>query len=411
MLVDPFALMTHAQRNGYAIGAYDLIDTAMLEGILRGGQAAAAPLILSIAEVHTSQFDEATLLAAVVEAASHSPLPIAIHYDHGSSLERLTRATQLGYTSLMLDASHLPLQKNIEATRQAAALAHRVGMPLEGEIGYVPGEEGEDREHHPGPITFTDPDEAQAFVAATECDWLAVSIGTVHGRFRGTPKLDFARLAAIRAQLPRTPLVIHGGTGLSDEQFRQLVAAGANKINYYTSLVEVAAIAAQSAKRWDIMRQAAVAAIAEEVARTAKLWGAAGQAQAVARYAPPIEPIEHVIYYRWQGTPEEVSAMQQLGVATLGALPGVRRIAAGQALESDSSYPYLWTMTFASPQALAAFRADSSHQHFANTHFRPWAKERITIDFTLINGSGRCVTPRSLPPLDQPAVTEQSSQE
>lgn len=397
MLVDPFALLTHACRHGYAVGAYDLVDTAMLEGILRGGEQVGTPLILSVAEVHTAQFDEAALLAAVVDAAQRSLLPIAIHYDHGSSLARLTRATQLGYTSLMLDASHLAWEENVASTRAAAALAHRVGMPLEGEIGYVPGEEGGEAQHHPGAIRYTDPAEAKAFVAATGCDWLAVSIGTVHGRFRGEPQLDFNRLAAIRRALPETPLVIHGGTGLSDEQFQRLVAAGATKINYYTALVEVAAVAAQGADRWDQMRQAAVTAIAAEVGRTATLWGAAGKAEAVRRYAPTLAPVEHVIYYRWSGNPSAVSAMQAQGVATLGALPGVRRIAAGVAIDENTPYPYLWTMTFANAQALAAFRQDPTHQRFAHTHFRPWANERLTIDFTLTDGIGSCATPKSSP--------------
>jgi len=405
MLVDPFALLDHARRHGYAVGAYDLIDTTMLDGILRGGEAARAPLILSVAEVHTHQFDEASLLAAVVTAADASPLPIAIHYDHGSTIERLTKATQLGYTSLMYDGSHLPWDENVAATRAAAQLAHRVGMPLEGEIGYVPGQEGIDSELHPGPIQYTDPDEARAFVAATECNWLAVSIGTVHGRLRDAPALDFARLAAIRAALPETPLVIHGGTGLTDEEYRNLVAAGANKINYYTALVEAAAAAAQGAWRWETIREAAISAIAAEVVRTSTLWGAAGQAEAMLAYAAPLRPVEHVIFHRWAEGAPEVEAMQQLGVATLGKLPGVRRIAAGTALTAQSPYPYLWTMTFANQQALAAFCADEHHVQFADTHFRPWATNRVTIDFTLTFGRGSCVTPRSLPPSAQPVAT------
>lgn len=395
MLVAANALLQHAVANRYAIGAYDILDTTMLEGVLLGAQRAEAPVLISIAEVHTDQFDEATLLAAAVEAATAAPVPVAIHYDHGTTLDRLVRATQLGYTSLMIDGSHLEWADNVALTRRAATLAHAVGLPLEAEIGYVPGEEGKDAEYHPGAIRYTEPDEAEAFVHETGCDWLAVSIGTVHGRFRGEPRLDLERLAAIRARLPSTPLVIHGGTGLSDEQFRALVAAGANKINYYTALVEVAAAAASEHRRWDEQRLAAREAIADEVLRTCRVWGAAGRGEAARAAAPRIEPVEHVIFFRWGEGAPDVTAMQTDGVATLGALPGVRRIAAGVAETTNAPYPYLWTMTFATPEALAHFRSHPDHQRFADSRFRPFAAERITIDFRLTEGNGRCATPKS----------------
>ncbi|QIK36718.1 fructose-bisphosphate aldolase [Caldichromatium japonicum] len=380
MLVDAFALLEHARRHAYAIGAYDVIDTAMLEGVIQGAERVAAPVILSLAEAHLDLFDEAALMRAVVDLAQRTPLPVAIHYDHGSSLERLERATRLGYTSLMLDASHLVLEENVAATRAAAELAHRAGMPLEGELGYVPGEEGRDAELHPGEIRYTDPKEACDFVAATGCDWLAVSIGTVHGRFRGEPKLDFARLEAVR-QAAGVPLVIHGGTGLSDEQFRVLVRSGTNKINYYTALVELAAQAAAGQRRWEAMRSAAVSAIAAEVARTSTLWGAAGQADSACRFAPPLVAVEHVIYHNWTGNEAELQEMQARGIEVLGQLPGVQRIHAGYAERQDAPYRYLWTMTLANPRAMQAFREDPRHQDYANAYFRPWAAERITIDF------------------------------
>ncbi|MCX7945953.1 MAG: class II fructose-bisphosphate aldolase [Hydrogenophilus sp.] len=395
MLVDPRAMLRHAVDHSYAIGAYDLIDTAMLAAIIAGAEAAAAPLILSIAEPHTAHFDEAALMAAVLSAAQRTPLPVAIHYDHGTTLAALTRATRLGYTSLMLDLSHLPYDQNLAQTRIAAQLAHAVGLPLEAELGYVPGEEGQEAALHPGPIRYTDPEEAHRFVLESGCDWLAVSIGTVHGRFRGEPQLDYTRLAAIRSRLPATPLVIHGGTGLTDDQYRALIEAGANKINYYTALVEAAGAAARLHDRWDQQQRAAHTAIAREVERTARLWGAAGQADAVLAVAPPITPVEHVILHRWQGTVEALEQMRCEGLRTLGALPGVLRVAAGDADRPNAPYPHLWTMTFATPQALAAFRADPIHQRFADTRFRPYAQERITTDYPLTHGLGPCVTPKS----------------
>ncbi len=401
MLVDPFALLEHARRQGYAIGAYDLIDTAMLEGIIQGAERVAAPVILSLAEAHLDLFDEQALMMAVLAMAQRTPLPVAIHYDHGSSLERLERASRLGYTSLMLDASHLGWDENVAATRVAAEFAHRLGMPLEGELGYVPGEEGRDAELHPGEIRYTDPEEARAFVTETGCAWLAVSIGTVHGRFRGEPRLDFTRLRRLRETVG-VPLVIHGGTGLSEDQFKELVRAGAHKINYYTALVELAGQAALGRGRWDQMRQAAVAAIAAEVARTSCLWGAAGQADAVRRFAAPWVAVEHVIYYNWSRSDPELQTMQTRGLEVLGQLPGVQRIAAGRAERADAPYQYLWTMTLANPQAMQAFRNDPRHQDYANAYFRPGAVERITIDFLHIHPQSACPTAGLAAPTPEP---------
>jgi fructose-bisphosphate aldolase (EC 4.1.2.13) len=234
-LVQMRDLLAHAHRHRYAVGAYDLVGLEFLEAIVAGVEAVRAPAILSLAESHFAHYDFRTLMPAVVDAARRASVPMAIHLDHGASLDSARAAIRLGCTGVMVDASQQPFAENLARTRAVVEMAHACDVPVEGELGYVAGVEGEDAERHPGEVIYTAPEEARAYVDGSGVDFLAVSIGTVHGRMRGAPQLDFERLAAINAALG-IPLVIHGGTGLSDAQFRALIERGVSKINYYTAL-------------------------------------------------------------------------------------------------------------------------------------------------------------------------------
>jgi fructose-bisphosphate aldolase class II len=239
-LVDMKDMLHHAYDNGYAVGAFDLVSLDFLEGITSAAERCRAPVILSLAESHFDYFDFELIMPAVEAAAQRATVPVAIHLDHGASLDTAARAINLGCNGVMVDASHEPMPDNIRCTRDVVNMAHACGVPVEGELGYVPGVEGEDAERHPGEAAYTTPEEAKTYVEQTGVDFLAVSIGTVHGRMKGKPKLDFQRLQQIDEALG-IPLVIHGGTGLSDEQFRRLIANGVTKINYYTALADAAA--------------------------------------------------------------------------------------------------------------------------------------------------------------------------
>ena len=216
-------MLRHAYENRYAVGAFDVVSLDFISGIIAAAEEKQAPLIISLAESHFEYFDFELLMTAVVRAAERTTVPVAIHLDHGETLESAVRGINLGCTGVMVDASSLPLDDNIAHTRAVADMAHACGIPVEGELGYVPGVEGEDAERHPGDVVYTTVSEAKRYLDETGVDFLAVSIGTVHGRMKGEPKLDFDRLAEINKALG-IPLVIHGGTGLSDDQFRQLIA-------------------------------------------------------------------------------------------------------------------------------------------------------------------------------------------
>ncbi|GBD42137.1 D-tagatose-1,6-bisphosphate aldolase subunit KbaY [bacterium HR39] len=386
-LVDMRDLLRHAHANRYAVGAFDLVDTRMLEGILVGCERAGAPAILSVAESHFRHFDPGPVLAACVAAARRSPLPLAIHLDHGESLESIERGIALGCNGVMLDASHLPFAENVRRTRAAVELAHACGVPVEGELGYVAGAEGEDAELHPGEIVYTSPDEAEAFVARTQVDFLAVSIGTVHGRLRGTPRLDLERLAAIDRRLG-IPLVIHGGTGLAAEQYRALAERGVAKINYFTALADAAARTVHAAAREDpqagllrLLRDVREA-VAAETERACRMFGAAGRAGEALAACRPWREVEHVVLYRPREGLDgaELAAMVEEGRRQLAKVPGVRRVFHGRKVAGRDDWPLGWVIRFASAAVVEAYRDHPLHLAFADGRFRPNAPERLSLD-------------------------------
>ena len=386
-LVNMRDMLEHAYRNGYAIGGFDLVSLDFLEAIIAAAERQRAPVILSLAESHFEYYDFELAMAATVAAARRTPVPVAIHLDHGTDLQSAIRGINLGCTGVMIDASTLNFADNLARTRQVVDMAHGCGVSVEGELGYVAGVEGEDAEKHPGEVVYTSPAEAQTYVAQTGVDFLAVSVGTVHGRMRGEPKLDFERLADINAKLG-IPLVIHGGTGLSDAQFRDLIERGVAKINYYTALADAAAVriranmAADAHAGYTSLMKGVQDAIAAEVERCVRLWGSAAQADAVLAAARPWREIEHLIIYNFRdGEQDRVPEMMKTGRAALRAIPGVRRVFTGNAVTADAKYRHCWLVRFAGDAVIPTYRDHPVHRRFADEAFRPFAGDRISIDF------------------------------
>lgn len=380
-------MLGHAYRHGYAVGAFDLVSLDFLEAIVQGAEACEAPVILSLAESHFQYFDFELAMAAVEAAARRTRVPVAIHLDHGESFESAVRGIRYGCNGVMVDASTEPFAENAAKTREVVEMAHSCGVPVEGELGYVAGVEGEDALRHPGEVIYTSVDEAVRFHAETSIDFLAVSVGTVHGRMRGEPDLDFRRLAEINEALG-IPLVIHGGTGLSDSQFRRLIENGVSKINYYTALSDAAArrvranVAASGDSGYTALVDGIQLAMRQEIERCIRLWGSAGRADDVLAEARPWTPVEHVIVYNVSGvTDDNIDAIMAEGCEVLGAIPGVRRVGAGRALKTDAHYQFYWLVRFAHPSVVDSYRDHPEHQRFADERFRPIAGDRVTIDF------------------------------
>lgn len=385
-LVNMKDMLEHAWRNGYAVGAFDLVSLDFLEGIMEAAQQTHSPVILSLAESHFEYFDFELAMAAAEAAAERARVPVAIHLDHGASLQSAIDAIRYGCNGVMVDASHHPLEENIRATREIVDMAHNCGVPVEGELGYVPGVEGEDAERHPGEVRYTTVEEARQYVDRTGVDFLAVSIGTVHGRMRGEPQLDIQRLSDINQAL-KIPLVIHGGTGLSEQQFGQLIANGVAKINYYTALSDAAARQIQAngdniSSGYTGMVRNLRGVIAAEAARCMDFWGSAGRADEVMEASQPWLPVEHLIVYNVSGLDDDCARdMIAEGRRVLSTIPGVREVFTGEAVQQDAAYRFSWLIRFCHPKVIDSYRDHPYHTAFADKLFRPVAGERISIDY------------------------------
>ena len=378
-------MLRHAYQNSYAVGAFDLVSLDFLQAIIDAAERCQAPVILSLAESHFDYFDFELTMPAVEAAARRSTVPVAIHLDHGASLESAQQSIRLGCNGIMVDNSLLPLEQNIAATRAIVEMAHGCDIPVEGELGYVAGVEGEDAERHPGDIIYTSAEEAWHYVESTGVDFLAVSIGTVHGRMKGEPDLDFERLAQINKAL-NLPLVIHGGTGLSPTQFQRLIANGVAKINYYTALADAAgaqitANLGRGARGYTQCVEDLQLAIRTEVERCMRLWGGSGRAPGLMQHCQPWKNVEHLIFYNLSCSEQEADTVIAEGERVLATIPGVRQVFAGKALDESGQYRYCWRVQFASPAVVETYRDHPLHVSYANTYFRPNAGDRVTQDF------------------------------
>ncbi len=233
MLVNYKEMLERARREGYGVGLFNTTDTDMLEGAIAAAEELRAPIIIGTAEV-LLPFGELSLIGpSIIEAAKRATVPVAVNYDHGLTFQRCMEALKLGFTSIMFDGSAGNPEKNIEITREVVKVAHAFGATVEGEIGHVGQADSEDNTNTD---SYTTPEEAEAFIRATGVDALAVAIGTAHGAYKSKPKLDIGRLKQISDRVD-TPLVLHGGSGLSDDDFRNTIKNGIAKVNIFTDLL------------------------------------------------------------------------------------------------------------------------------------------------------------------------------
>jgi len=386
-LVNMRDMLEHAYQNGYAVGGFDLVSLDFLEAIMAAGEAQRSPLILSLAESHFEYYDFELAMAAAGQAAKRSSIPVAIHLDHGASFESAVKAINLGCNGVMVDASHEAFEGNVAITKKIVDMSHACGVPVEGELGYVAGVEGEDAEKHPGEVIYTSVDEAKAYVEQTNVDLLAVSVGTVHGRMKGEPVLDFERLQQINEAL-NIPLVIHGGTGLSDEQFTRLIKNGVAKINYYTALADAAGkkmrenVSADDRCGYTGIVNGIQDAMRTEIERCMVNWGSAGQADTVLAVSEAWQTVHHVIIYSADvGDVKQVSDMMREGGKVLSQIPGVRRVITGNAVQEDAEYKYCWLIEFVHENVIESYRNHPDHVAFADKQFRPISANRISIDY------------------------------
>lgn len=235
-LVPMSYLLREAEKDGYAVGAFNYSNMEILQAITRAAQAENSPVILQVSEGAIKYAGLEYLAAMAKLAAKNTSVPVALHLDHGRDLELIEKCVQAGFTSIMYDGSHLPLKENAAITSKLMDSSLRAGFTVEAELGRISGTE-EKISVTEKEAFFTDPEEARYFVSLTGVDALAVSIGTAHGHYRGEPKLDFERLSKIRS-LISTPIVLHGSSGVPEEAIREAIKRGARKINTDTDIRE-----------------------------------------------------------------------------------------------------------------------------------------------------------------------------
>jgi len=234
-LVNTVELLAHAEKYTYAVGAFNVINLEFLNGILEAAEETKSPVILNVAEVHFPYVNIEQITPVVKYMAENACVPVVLNLDHGLSLDTVVRALRCGFSAVMYDASKKPLEQNIEETRMVVKMAHAVGVSVEAELGRVVGAEGGKKAARAKREYFTDPDEAERFVEETGIDALAVSVGNVHGFYEGEPELDFELITELKRRT-NVPLVLHGGSGISDEDFRRAIQCGMRKINFFTEM-------------------------------------------------------------------------------------------------------------------------------------------------------------------------------
>ena len=230
-LVNMKDLLADAQKRNYAVGSFSVANMEMVLGVIKAAEETQSPIILQIAEVRLNHSPLALIGPLMVAAAEEASVPVAVHLDHGKTPCCIEQALDIGFTSVMFDGSHLPVEDNIEITKGIVEIAREYGAAVEAEIGCVGGSEDGSEDIA---INCTSPEQAKRFAEETKVDALAIAIGNAHGNYKEEPKLRFDILEKVH-ELVKTPLVLHGGTGIGKEDFIRCHQNGIKKINIATA--------------------------------------------------------------------------------------------------------------------------------------------------------------------------------
>lgn len=227
-------LLETARANGYGIGAFNIHTLEMLQAVVEAANETESPLIIQSTVGTVNHLGAEYIAAAAKVAAEQSSVPIALHLDHCTDFATIIRCIRAGYTSVMIDASMYPFEENVRQTKQVVDIAKAIGINVEAELGKVGGVEDDIvvAEHE---ALMADPDECERFVELTGVSTLAPAIGTAHGIYKGEPQIDFARIETI-AKRVSIPLVLHGGSGIPEEQVKRCVSLGMSKMNIATEI-------------------------------------------------------------------------------------------------------------------------------------------------------------------------------
>ena len=236
-LVSMKEMLQKARKERYGIGAFNIFNIESMEAVLEAAEEQKSPLILAFAEIMKSDINIEYISMVGRKMAEGASVPVALHLDHGQSYEYCLTALRHGFSSVMIDASVKPLKENIAISKRVVDACKHLGISVEAELGHVG--EGSTYGTDTDDSYKTDPEEVKKFVAETGVDALAVSIGNAHGAYKKAPKIDHERLIKLH-EITEVPLVLHGGSGISDDDFRLTVKEGICKINIFTEMSQQA---------------------------------------------------------------------------------------------------------------------------------------------------------------------------
>lgn len=276
MLVTLREVLKDAQEKKYGVGLFNTVNLEMAKGVLAAAEELKSPVIIGTAEVLLPYASLEELAYFLVPMAKKASVPVVLHYDHGLTDKKIVEAMRLGFSSIMYDCSTDTYENNIVRVAQMVKIADMFGASVEGELGHV----GANDESAGDDSIYTEPEQARDFAQRTGVDALAVAIGTAHGAYKEKPRLDIGRLAEI-SRAVSVPLVLHGGSGLSDEDFKNCVANGISKINIFTDINCAAAKAAHDFYKegcglTDIQNQI-TEAVKQETMKKMRIFGSAGR--------------------------------------------------------------------------------------------------------------------------------------
>ena len=234
MLVNMKDILLRAKEGGYGVGFFNAVNVEMARAVIETAEEMNAPVIVGTAEVLLPAMELERVSEYLIPMAKKAKVPVCVHYDHGLTPERCKEAMELGFTSIMYDCSTENYEENVKKVAEMTELAHSLGITVEGELGHVGDNEGSGKLENPSDY-FTDPNQAADFINKTGVDALAVAVGNAHGDYAFPPKLDFDRISVI-SEKTGTPLVLHGGSGLADDDFREAVKRGVCKVNIFTDI-------------------------------------------------------------------------------------------------------------------------------------------------------------------------------
>jgi len=300
MLVNMNEMLKAAKNGKYAVGLFNAVNMELARGIIAAAEETGSPLIIGTAEIFFPYGPLEDVSYFLIPMAKRAKVPVVVHLDHGLTRESCIKALELGFTSIMYDCSTDPYDVNVSKVKEMAEIAHSYGATIEGELGHVGDNEGSaeavpDDENVGGVVTsdkdgatldpsiyFTDPAMAKDYVDKTGVDALAIAVGNAHGAYKLPPKLDFDRIKTIAGTVD-VPLVLHGGSGLTDDDFKRAINEGISKVNIFTDL-NIAAAQAVSDRFTDVNKgildliPAQVEAIKQETMKKMRLFDSVGKA-------------------------------------------------------------------------------------------------------------------------------------